>query len=442
MGEPNAKKPRSEEKPKTLVVGGGIGGCAAAIALAQAGADVTVVEAATKLLEIGAGINIQAVAIGALNRMGVLEEQLTDPVLGDSILTSKIEYFTVDGILIADEKVGRAKGDEYPQMSSHRAKFHNTLLAKAKELIGEDKVFLDHFFTGMDRADDGTITAHFDKTSNRKEKHDSIQCDFLIGADGLKSPVRAALLGDGLPKYTGRTIYRGLCTLDALNGDGNTVSLCGNESGNFICYPISDGMRKDGKMHCNWGFNARRPEPAGVESWTSFAKIDDIKDELATMGQNTFAGSTPLQIAEKTEKIIGWALFDRDPLDSFDFGTVTLLGDAAHPLLPYGSQGATQAIMDAEALGVSYKKGMSEGIGIRGVVKMYSDFRCEISGKVVIANRDMGSTAVLREVEVKCKEMSREEKKDWIETHGRGFFEEVIQRYRSSMPKSVSIADK
>merc|ERR1711920_968489 len=103
----------------------------------------------------------------------------------------------------------------------------------------------------------------------------------------------------------------------------------------------------------------------------------EIEDELRAMDANVFGGLTPLQIAQKTEKIIAWALFDRDPLESFDFGTVTLLGDAAHPLLPYGSQGATQAIMDAEALGVAYRKAMLDGTGIRGAVKMYSDLRCK-----------------------------------------------------------------
>merc|ERR1711920_419365 len=103
----------------------------------------------------------------------------------------------------------------------------------------------------------------------------------------------------------------------------------------------------------------------------------EIEDELRAMDANVFGGLTPLQIAQKTEKIISWALFDRDPLESFDFGTVTLLGDAAHPLLPYGSQGATQAIMDAEALGVCFQRAMADGSGIRGAVKMYSDLRCK-----------------------------------------------------------------
>ena len=318
------------------------------------------------------------------------------------------------------------------------AKFHNALIAKAREVLGEDKVILDHVFTGMERTEDGRVTVSFEKMSERGVKQPSASCDFLVGADGLKSPVRSCLLGDGLPTYTGKMIYRGLCEVDALIGDGTTVALCGNEHGAFICYPISDAMRQQGKTHCNWGFNVSRPEPSGIESWTSMATVQDIEQELASMDQNSFGGLTPLQIAQRTDKIIGWALFDRDPLDSFDFGNVTLLGDAAHPLLPYGSQGATQAIMDAEAIGVSYQKAMAEGAGIEGVVKRYSDLRCEVSGKVVLANRNMGSTAVLREVEKKCVGMSKPEKEQWIAQNGRALFTDLISTYRKSMPKSVS----
>ncbi|CAJ1336801.1 unnamed protein product [Effrenium voratum] len=170
-------------------------------------------------------------------------------------------------------------------------------------------------------------------------------------------------------KYTGRMIYRGLCEVDAVNADGCTVSLCGDATGNFICYPISEKLRRDGRFHCNWGLCVLRRLPEGEESWTAEAKLEDIREELKAMGGNTFAGLTPLQMAERTEKIIGWCLFDRDPLESFDFSNVTLLGDAAHPLLPYGSQGATQAIMDAEALGVCYQNAMAKKTGIRGCVK-------------------------------------------------------------------------
>eukprot|EP00930_Biecheleria_cincta_P089920 TRINITY_DN79257_c0_g1_i1.p1 TRINITY_DN79257_c0_g1~~TRINITY_DN79257_c0_g1_i1.p1 ORF type:complete len:438 (+),score=83.15 TRINITY_DN79257_c0_g1_i1:42-1355(+) len=422
-------------KPKTVVVGGGIGGCTAAIALHHAGADVTIYESAPQLLEIGAGINVQAVAIGALVDLGIPVEKFADPAQGDGILTSQVEYYTNEGIFIAAEAVGLKAGASHPQMSVHRAKFHSTLVNECRRLLGEDRVILNSTFVGLEQGQD-EVTVNFE-SSDTKAPLPPVTCNFLVGADGLKSRVRSSLLGDQEPRYTGRTIYRGLCQVDKLNGDGNTVSLCGDETGNFICYPISEGMRREGKFHCNWGFNATRPHPGGQESWTALAKVEDIREELELMSGNTFGGVTPLQMAERTEKIIGWALFDRDPLDSFDFGLVTLLGDSAHPLLPFGSQGATQAIMDAEALGVCYQNSVASGAGVRGCIKAYSDMRCEVTGKVVIANRDMGSTAVLRVVNEKCKGLTTDEKRQWCEQNGKALHDEVIQKYRASMPKSV-----
>merc|ERR1712072_1121794 len=114
-----------------------------------------------------------------------------------------------------------------------------------------------------------------------------------------------------------------------------------------------------------------------------------------------------------------------------DFGTGTLLGDAAHPLLPYGSQGASQAIMDGEALGACYAKAKAEGAGIAAAVKTYSDFRAGPAGKVVIANRTMGSTAVLRVADQECKGMTRQQKQ-WADKNGQTMFEEVITAYRGS----------
>jgi len=429
-------------KPKTVIVGGGIGGCTAAIALHKAGADVTIYEAARQLLEIGAGINVQAVAIGALVDLGISVENFHDPEQGDGIITSGLEYFTMDGVRIAGEAVGLKAGASHPQMSVHRAKFHNTLVAKCRSLLGEDKVILNSSFSKLEKSEDGNeVTLHFVSTDT-KEPLPPVKCNLCVGCDGLKSRVRAALLGECEPRYTGRTIYRGLCHVDELNGDGNTVSLCGDETSNFICYPISEKLRREGKFHCNWGFNATRPHPGGQESWTALAKVDDIREELAAMDGNKFGGVTPLQMAERTEKIIGWALFDRDPLDSFDFGAVTLLGDSAHPLLPFGSQGATQAIMDAEAIGYCYANAMKEGTGVKGCVKAYSDLRCEVTGKVVLANRDMGSTAVLRVANQKCQGMGLAEKRKWCEDNGKELHEEVIQKYRASMPKSVRVEAK
>jgi len=173
--------------------------------------------------------------------------------------------------------------------------------------------------------------------------------------------------------------------------------------------------------------------------------VEDICEEVSTFDGNCFGGLTPLQMAERTKGIIGWALFDREPLESFDFGRVTLLGDAAHPLLPFGSQGATQAILDAEALGVALSRALSASRGsggsdidtVRETVRIYSEMRCELTGKIVIANRGMGPTRVLELVEEKCSGMSAEEKGAWIEERGRTMAEEAMSSYRAAMPKSV-----
>jgi len=346
---------------KTVVVGGGIGGCAAALALQRAGADVTIFEAAAVLKEIGAGINIQAVAVGVLTDLGIPLEHFHEPGEGDAIFTSAVEYFTPEGFFIASEAVGLKAGSTYPQLSAHRAKFHSTLVAECRRRLGEDKVILNSRFVDLERHEDHVIL-HFEN-STTKEAFPPVRCDLVVGADGLKSRLRSQLLGDGAPRYTGRMIYRGLCEVDAIHADGCTVSLCGDANGNFICYPISEGRRREKRFLCNWGLCVLREHPGGEENWTAEASLEEIRQELQNFGGNCFAGLTPLQMAERTKKIIGWSLFDRDPLETFDFGNVTLLGDAAHPLLPYGSQGATQAIMDAEALGVSYQKAMANGTG-------------------------------------------------------------------------------
>ncbi|CAE7941253.1 phzS, partial [Symbiodinium sp. KB8] len=372
--------------------------------LFHAGADVTVYEAASALREIGAGINVQAVAVGALIDLGIDLEKFHDQEQGDSILTSSVEYFTSDG------------QDVRPKSS--------------------EQLILNHSFVSFEQMEDGRLSLHFEST-DAQQALPPVACDFLVAADGLKSRVRASLLGSAEPRYTGRTIYRGLCEVDAVSGDGRTVSLCGDQNCNFICYPISEKLRAQGRFHCNWGFCTLRPHPGGVESWTSLAKLEDIREELERMGANSFAGLSPLQMAERSDSIIGWALFDRDPLETFDFGNVTLLGDAAHPLLPYGSQGATQAIMDAEALGVCYQGAMQSGTGIHGCIKAYSDLRCEVTGKVVIANREMGSTAVLKVVDEQTQGMDLEAKRRWCAEHGSRLHDEVIQKYRASMPKSV-----
>jgi len=396
---------------------------------------VEIYEQTAELKEIGAGINLQAVAVAVLADVGVSIEMLNDPASADGIKTTRVRYFTPEGVFIAEEATGLAAGSSHPQFSLHRAKFHQCLVDKCLEVLGSERIHLDAAFKELKATEDGVRATFLKKSTG--EDMPPVECDMLVGADGLKSRVRAALLGDMMPRYTGRTIFRGICELDEPLDDGASVLLCGNHAGNFIAYNISEGKRAGGKALCNWGFNALRPLSDLGESWTNRSSVDDIREELARYDANCWGGLTPLQMAERSQNIIGWGLFDRDPLDSFDFGRVTLLGDAAHPLLPFGSQGATQAILDAEALGVALADALAAGQSVKEAVRAYSELRCKATGEVVISNRNMGPTRVLAIVDEKCEGFSAEEKEKWIMEKGRQELDDWVKSYRRSMPKTV-----
>lgn len=276
----------ANSRPRTVVIGGGIGGCTAAIALHKAGADVTLYESASELAEIGAGLNIQAVAIGVLADLGVTLEELTG--LGDAIKTSAVQYFTSEGIFIAEEKVGVKAATTHPQLSAHRAKFHSTLVRKVQVLLGNERVHLDCALTDVQQHGE-EATVHIIRTST-KEVLPPVTCDFIVGCDGLKSAVRSALYGQIQPRHTGKTLFRGICEIDRLNGDGRTVVQCGDENISFICYPISEALRKEGKFLCNWAMNVAREHPGAQENWENRTSIEHIRDELDTLSGNTFGG--------------------------------------------------------------------------------------------------------------------------------------------------------
>jgi 2-polyprenyl-6-methoxyphenol hydroxylase-like FAD-dependent oxidoreductase len=417
---------------RVAVVGGGIGGCTAALALQKAGADVTVYEQASELREAGYGIQLQPMAIPALAGLGVSYEMLNSPDSADGICTSTQEFYTRHGHFVSE-------GFPVPgsRFTMRRSKLHATLVKECMRHLGEDKFVLDSMFAYLEQSEE-KVVLHQTRRSTGEELP-PIEYDFLVGCDGLKSRVRASLLGDDLPRFSGSVAYRGVCEVPSLVGDGKQVSVYGNQGnpGLFLCYPVSEACRQKGATLCNWVYLAHRAEPRGIEDWTSIVSVEDIRADLESFERIFLGGLTPLQMAERSNSIIGFSLFDRKPLDSFDFRRVTLLGDAAHPMLPFGGQGATQAIVDAEALGICFTKALAAGIGVRGAVQAYSFLRCEATGKVVLSS-SAGPAQVLQVVEEKCQGMSSEDKAAWIKEHGAAVYAEIIASYRNSMAAGMS----
>jgi salicylate hydroxylase len=319
------------ERLAIAVIGGGIGGLAAAAALLEAGFDVHVYEQAKALGEVGAGINIGPNASRLLHRLGLTERLSACGVKPDSFDQRRWD----DGRLLLRAPLGALVEDNFgaPHYAFHRADLHRALVSA----LPADRVHLGCRFKHLVDRDDG-IEAQF-------EDGTSISADVLIGADGIHSAVRHALLGPEHPRFTGCVAYRGLVPaerLGHLNLERTTQVWMGPER-HFVHYFVSAGRLVN--------FVAVTEE----DSWQRESWVDrgEVADALAA-----FAGWHPQvrAIIGATDETYKWALFDRAPLPRWSAGRVTLLGDACHPMLPFMGQGAAQAIEDGATLAACLRK--------------------------------------------------------------------------------------
>jgi 2-polyprenyl-6-methoxyphenol hydroxylase-like FAD-dependent oxidoreductase len=307
------------------IIGAGIGGLAAAASLLRAGFDVQVYEQARALGEVGAGINIGPNASRFLHRLGlakVLEKTGIKPVTFDQRRWD-------DGRVLLRSPLGEAVETAFgaPYYTFHRADLHRALAGA----VPGHRVHLAHRFT--------RLTDHGDRVEAHFENGESISADALIGADGIHSVVRHALLGPEKPRFTGCVAYRGLVPADRLTHLDLelTTQVWMGPSRHFVHYFVSAGRLVN--------FVAIIEEDSWLrESWVDRGEVADV---LAA-----FAGwhTQVLSIIGSADETYKWALFDRMPLLRWSVGRVTLLGDSCHPMLPFMGQGAAQAIEDAATL--------------------------------------------------------------------------------------------
>jgi salicylate hydroxylase len=307
------------------IIGAGIGGLAAAASLLRAGFDVHVYEQARALGEVGAGINIGPNASRLLHRLGlaeVLEKTGIKPVTFDQRRWD-------DGRVLLRSPLGEAVETAFgaPYYTFHRADLHRALAGA----VPGHRVHLAHRLT--------RLTDHGDRVEAHFENGKSISADALIGADGIHSVVRHALLGPEKPRFTGCVAYRGLVPADRLTHLDLelTTQVWMGPGRHFVHYFVSAGRLVN--------FVAVIEEDSWLrESWVDRGELADV---LAA-----FAGwhTQVLSIIGSADETYKWALFDRMPLQRWSVGRVTLLGDSCHPMLPFMGQGAAQAIEDAATL--------------------------------------------------------------------------------------------
>jgi salicylate hydroxylase len=307
------------------IIGGGIGGLAAAAVLLRAGFDVRVYEQARALGEVGAGINIGPNASRILNRLGMAEELAKAGVRPVTFDQRRWD----DGRMLLRAPLGDLVESTFgePYYTLHRGDLHRVLAGA----VPADRLHLGHRFTHLaDRG--GKVEAHFDNGA-------SIAVDAVVGADGIHSVVRHALFGPERPRFTGCVAYRALVPAERLTHLHleRTTQIWMGPGRHFVHYFVSAGRLVN--------FVAVTEE----DSWQKESWVDrgEVADAVAAFHGFHDQVRGIIGAADETYK---WGLFDRSPLPRWSVGRVTLLGDSCHPMLPFMGQGAAQAIEDAATL--------------------------------------------------------------------------------------------
>ena len=362
---------------RIVIVGGGIGGCALALALHDAGFDdVSVYESVREVREIGVGINLLPHAVRELTELGLFDE-LDDR----AVRTGALAYHNRFGQRIWSEPRGTAAGYHWPQLSIHRGELLGVLHRATVARLGSDRVSTGHHLVGFEHAGDG-VAARF--SAREPGAGDvEVEADVLVACDGVHSTVRALLVPDeGPPLWNGVTMWRGV-TVSEPYLDGRTMIMAGVLARRMVVYPIRD--LPDGRQLVNWVAELHTDDgrPMPRQEWDATASP---AEPLRHFADFRFDWLDVPALIEGCEQVLQYPMVDRDPLAGWRSGRVTLLGDAAHPMYPVGSNGASQAILDARVLAHELASGPDVDAALDG----YESQRRPATAAVVLANRQAG----------------------------------------------------
>jgi 2-polyprenyl-6-methoxyphenol hydroxylase-like FAD-dependent oxidoreductase len=367
-----------------IVVGGGIAGSTMALSLNQAGVDVRVYEAVLEMAPLGVGINLQPTAVRELVELGIGNE-LANACNETQILS----YFNKLGQHIYTEKRGIEAGYNWPQYSIHRGKLQTLLLGSVRDRIGFQGVKAGKRFISFEQSEKKVFATFLD-TETGTTFVDS--ADILIGADGIHSAVRRCIHpSEGEPKFAGQVLWRAAVETDAFLG-GHTMIIAGHFHQRVIVYPIGRADAPNLLM-TNWICQTTVPDASLVrEDWNRTVAKEKV---LKSFGTWRFPWLNVPGLIQRTPKIFEFPLVDRDPVGTWTSGRVTLIGDAAHPMHPIGSQAGTQAIIDARIL----TQLLASTLNPLDALQHYDLQRRPAMNDIILRNRRFGPEIVMQLVE-------------------------------------------
>ena len=320
-----------------LIAGAGIAGLGLGLSLHQIGVPFRIYESVQTLAPLGVGINLQPNAVRELMEMGLGE--MLDRV---GLRTRDYGFYSRTGREIWTEPRGLEAGYDWPQYSVHRGKLQMALAEALTDRAGPECIVTDAAAVGFRTMDEGAVLMLRDGRE--------VQGKLVIGADGIHSALRAQMYPDeGAPIWNGAILWRGT-TQGPPFLSGASMILGGHDTQRIVCYPITPPDPDTGLATLNW-IAELKVDPAQGWRREDWNRAADISEFLPAFEDWNFDWLDVPGMIRGAQKVFEYPMVDRDPVESWTEGHVSLIGDAAHPTYPVGSNGASQAIMDGRVLG-------------------------------------------------------------------------------------------
>ena len=366
-----------------IIVGAGIGGLTLGLALHAAGIPCRVFESVAEIKAIGVGINLLPHATRELAALG-LEQALANV----AIATSDATFFNRFGQLIYQEPLGRAAGYEHPQFSVHRGDLQMVLLDAFRARVGADRLVTNHHCVGVEQDASGVNVTFSDGPGGANRS--VVRGHIAIACDGINSAIRKQFFPEeGEPRYSGVNMWRGVTRWKPILSGASMVRAGWLSHGKMVIYPIRPAGA-DGLQLVNWVAEIETP----VYRKRDWNRVGSREDFIGAFADWHFDWLDVPAFIRASDSVLEFPMVDQDPLPRWSFGLITLLGDAAHPMVPRGSNGAGQAILDARALVAAL---LEHGDAVAALAS-YEKQRLEATTRIVLTNRSNPPDAILREV--------------------------------------------
>jgi 5-methylphenazine-1-carboxylate 1-monooxygenase len=354
------------------IIGGGIVGLGLTLNLHQRGLTCRVYEAVPEVKELGVGITLLPHAMRELALLG-LQERL-EPL---GIENAESCFFNRFGQLIYREPRGRLAGYAVPELGMHRGRLHRVLYEAALERLGPDRIATDRRCVGLDQDDDG-VTVQFCQTSTGAACP-PVRADIAIGCDGVNSAVRAGFYPNERLVFTGINTWRGVTRHAPILTGRSYLRVGSIRTGKIVIYPIIDNVDGEGRQLINWTTEIQT-DSSEQNDWNKPGRIEDF---IHLYESWRFDWLDVAELIRQADTIFEYPMVDKDPIERWSFGRVTLAGDAAHPMYPRGSGGSAQGLIDARVLAGLLR----EHADPVGALRAYEQARAAPAARVVRTNR-------------------------------------------------------